>query len=90
MRAMYRDAKSGSRHSSRQLVRVHRFDNADYVGPVHLVKIPGRGRGLITTRSVPAGELLMAVKADDMQGIEEVSICTNCAQVMRRGACQQQ
>jgi hypothetical protein len=75
MRAMYKKAKAGGHHSSRQL---HRFEHADYIGPIQLVRIPGKGRGVVTTRSVAAGELVLAVKADDMQGPEEVSQTMCC------------
>jgi hypothetical protein len=39
------------------------LDVADYTGPVTVAKIPGKGRGLITTRDIKAGELLMVSKA---------------------------
>ncbi|RSH90479.1 hypothetical protein EHS25_001084 [Saitozyma podzolica] len=39
------------------------LDVADYTGPVAVAKIPGKGRGLITTQDVKAGELLLVSKA---------------------------
>jgi tetratricopeptide (TPR) repeat protein len=38
-------------------------DVADFVGDVVIAQIPGKGRGLRTTRGVPAGTLLLASKA---------------------------
>ncbi|KAG2496338.1 hypothetical protein HYH03_005568 [Edaphochlamys debaryana] len=38
--------------------------HADYVGPVSIVDVPGKGRGLVATKAVKAGTLLMAVRAD--------------------------
>ncbi|KAH9833708.1 uncharacterized protein C8Q71DRAFT_859984 [Rhodofomes roseus] len=40
-----------------------RLDAADYTGPVEVKTIPGRGRGIVVTRDVSAGELLMVSKA---------------------------
>ncbi|TFY52583.1 hypothetical protein EVJ58_g9932 [Rhodofomes roseus] len=36
-----------------------RLDAADYTGPVEVKTIPGRGRGIVVTRDVSAGELLV-------------------------------
>jgi hypothetical protein len=38
-------------------------DVADFVGDVIIAEIPGKGRGLRTTRDIPAGTLLLASKA---------------------------
>ncbi|KAH7407333.1 hypothetical protein BKA64DRAFT_705742 [Cadophora sp. MPI-SDFR-AT-0126] len=38
-------------------------DCASYIGPVEVRDIPGKGRGLVTTQSVKAGDLLMCEKA---------------------------
>jgi tetratricopeptide (TPR) repeat protein len=38
-------------------------DVADFVGDVVIAEIPGKGRGLRTTRDIPAGTLLLASKA---------------------------
>lgn len=39
------------------------LDTSDYVGPVTVKKIAGAGRGLVTTRAVEPGELLLCCKA---------------------------
>ncbi|KAL5323956.1 hypothetical protein ACEPPN_008498 [Leptodophora sp. 'Broadleaf-Isolate-01'] len=39
------------------------IDCSTYVGPVEVRNIPGKGRGLVTTRSMLAGEILMCEKA---------------------------
>jgi hypothetical protein len=39
------------------------LDVADYTGPVTVARIPGKGRGLITTQDAKAGELLLVSKA---------------------------
>lgn len=43
--------------------RVQRLDIADYIGPIAVADIPGAGRGLVTTRQVDPGELLLCCKA---------------------------
>jgi tetratricopeptide (TPR) repeat protein len=43
--------------------RLFKHDVADYVGPVKIVDIPGKGKGLIVTADVREGTLLLAVKA---------------------------
>lgn len=40
-----------------------RFGIADYIGPVKIVNIPGAGRGLVLTRDVAEGELLLVCRA---------------------------
>lgn len=40
-----------------------RLDTSDYIGPVAVKDIPGAGRGMVTTRAVEAGELLLCCKA---------------------------
>jgi len=40
-----------------------RLDISDYIGPVEIKHIPGAGRGMVTTRAVEAGELLLSCKA---------------------------
>ncbi|MCO5613816.1 hypothetical protein L7F22_068094 [Adiantum nelumboides] len=50
-----------------------RFDTSDFIGPVTVQDIPGAGRGLILTRDVEPGELLLCCRAigsaypDDVQ-----------------------
>ncbi|KAE8442535.1 hypothetical protein EG329_003250 [Mollisiaceae sp. DMI_Dod_QoI] len=44
-------------------LRPPRMDNASYQGPVEVRESKGRGRGLFTTRSVEAGELMLCEKA---------------------------
>ncbi|GAB6027434.1 hypothetical protein CHUAL_001697 [Chamberlinius hualienensis] len=39
------------------------IDCADYVGPVKVVEVPGRGRGIIVTEDVKPGTLLIVSKA---------------------------
>ncbi|RUS14758.1 hypothetical protein BC938DRAFT_477237, partial [Jimgerdemannia flammicorona] len=39
------------------------LDHAEYIGPVRVAQIPGRGRGVIVTRDVEEGTLLMCCKA---------------------------
>ncbi|WVQ81561.1 hypothetical protein IAT38_003685 [Cryptococcus sp. DSM 104549] len=39
------------------------LDVADFMGPIAVDEIPGKGRGLVTTRPVRAGELLLVEKA---------------------------
>uniref|UniRef100_A0A914EKB5 SET domain-containing protein n=1 Tax=Acrobeloides nanus TaxID=290746 RepID=A0A914EKB5_9BILA len=39
------------------------FDVADYVGPVEVADIPNKGKGLVVTRDVPRGTLLLVSKA---------------------------
>lgn len=39
------------------------LDTSDYIGPVKVQDVPGAGRGLITTRAVSPGELLLTCKA---------------------------
>lgn len=52
-------------------------DYADYVSPtLRVAVLPGRGRGLLATRALQPGELLMAVHADDIVGADEVR-CEN-------------
>lgn len=53
MKSIYFAAANGVRH----------LDTSDYIGPVAVKKIPGAGRGLVTTRAVEAGELLLLCKA---------------------------
>jgi hypothetical protein len=43
--------------------RVVKHDVADFVGPVKIVDIPGKGRGLCAITDVPEGTLLLAAKA---------------------------
>ncbi|WFD36300.1 hypothetical protein MCUN1_003179 [Malassezia cuniculi] len=40
-----------------------RFDVADYIGPVTVADIPNAGRGLVLTRDVAEGELLLVCRA---------------------------
>lgn len=40
-----------------------RFGIADYIGPVTIANIPGAGRGLVLTRDVAEGELLLVCRA---------------------------
>jgi hypothetical protein len=82
MGAMHKAADTTSHHFCRikTAVRVHRFECADYVGPLRMEQIPGKGRGLVATRSVAAGELVLAVKADAIQAFEEVRHQINTAQ----------
>jgi hypothetical protein len=40
-----------------------RHDVADYIGPVKEVDIPGMGKGLVATRDIAVGELIVANKA---------------------------
>ncbi|EST07812.1 SET domain protein [Kalmanozyma brasiliensis GHG001] len=40
-----------------------RFDVQDWFGPVEIANIPGAGRGLVLTRDVDEGELLLCCKA---------------------------
>ena len=46
-----------------QALPTPRFDLADWIGPVAVRDIPGAGRGLVLTREVQPGELLLACKA---------------------------
>jgi hypothetical protein len=39
------------------------IDTSDHIGPVEVKSIPGAGRGMVTTRAVEAGELLLSCKA---------------------------
>jgi hypothetical protein len=41
---------------------VCQVDAADYVGPVEIVDIPGKGKGVVVTRDIKPGTLLMASK----------------------------
>jgi tetratricopeptide (TPR) repeat protein len=43
--------------------RPFKHDAADFVGPVKIVDIPGKGRGLCAITDVPEGTLLLAAKA---------------------------
>lgn len=43
--------------------KVFRFDSSDFIGPVTVQDIPGAGRGLVTTRDVEPGELLLCCRA---------------------------
>ncbi|PVH83807.1 SET domain-containing protein [Cadophora sp. DSE1049] len=52
-RKMYKSAK----------LRPPLVDCATYIGPVEVRDIPGKGRGLVTTQNVKAGDLLMCEKA---------------------------
>jgi hypothetical protein len=49
-----------------------RLDVGDYIGPVKEALMEGKGRGLVVTRDVSPGELLMAIKAEDIVGQAEV------------------
>ena len=40
-----------------------RFEVSDYIGPVAIADIPGAGRGLVLTRDVAEGELLLVCRA---------------------------
>ncbi|PWN35306.1 uncharacterized protein FA14DRAFT_39985 [Meira miltonrushii] len=40
-----------------------RFDTSDFIGPVAVQDIPGAGRGLVLTRDVEPGELLLCCRA---------------------------
>jgi hypothetical protein len=40
-----------------------RFNVADYIGPVRQAVVEGKGRGLVATRDISPGELVMAIKA---------------------------
>jgi hypothetical protein len=44
-------------------LRPPHLDHATFSGPIVVKKSPGRGRGLFTTKSVKAGELLLCEKA---------------------------
>lgn len=39
------------------------LDHATYVGPVEVRKVKGKGRGLLTTKPVKAGDLILCEKA---------------------------
>jgi hypothetical protein len=49
-----------------------KLDVADYVGPVRVALVPDKGRGLVATRDIAPGELVMAIKAEDIVGGAEV------------------
>jgi hypothetical protein len=49
-----------------------RLDVADYVGPVKEALVKGKGRGLVAARDISPGELLMAIKAEEIVGEAEV------------------
>jgi hypothetical protein len=51
-----------------------RYDVAEYVGPVKQGLVEGKGRGLVVTRDISPGELVMVVKAEDIVGHAQVSI----------------
>uniref|UniRef100_A0A915EFQ6 Uncharacterized protein n=1 Tax=Ditylenchus dipsaci TaxID=166011 RepID=A0A915EFQ6_9BILA len=40
-----------------------RIDVADYTGPVSIVDVPGKGRGLVASKNIPKGTLLLVSKA---------------------------
>jgi glutamine phosphoribosylpyrophosphate amidotransferase len=87
--AMHKATLSAPR-DAHGLQTVHRLDCADYVGPVRVEQVPGKGRGLVATRDVAAGELVLAVKADAVQAIAEVShLLYICWGVMLRTASSQ-
>ncbi|KAH9927216.1 uncharacterized protein B0H18DRAFT_1003473 [Fomitopsis serialis] len=46
--------------------RNSRLDAADYTGPVEVKDVPGHGRGIVATKDIAAGELLMVSKAISM------------------------
>ncbi|RUS23993.1 hypothetical protein BC938DRAFT_474294 [Jimgerdemannia flammicorona] len=46
-----------------RLTHPPRLDHADYVGPVHVVQVAGKGRGIVATQDVRPGTLLMCSKA---------------------------
>jgi hypothetical protein len=50
-----------------------RYDVAEYIGPVQQVVVEGKGRGLVASRDIAPGELVMAIKAEDIVGHAEVS-----------------
>jgi tetratricopeptide (TPR) repeat protein len=54
--------------NSQKTTRLH---VADYVGPVKVVDIDGKGRGLVATRNVKPGELLLVSKAFSSAYISE-------------------
>jgi hypothetical protein len=44
----------------------------DYIGPVKEALVEGKGRGLVAARDISPGELLMAIKAEEIVGEAEV------------------
>lgn len=42
---------------------MHYLDHADYVGPVRVTNIPGKGRGVVATEDIAEGTLLLCSKA---------------------------
>ncbi|RUS34537.1 hypothetical protein BC938DRAFT_479791 [Jimgerdemannia flammicorona] len=46
-----------------QSMRMPYLDNANYVGPVRITEIPGKGRGMVATKEIAEGTLLMCSKA---------------------------
>ena len=43
--------------------RKRRLDVADYKGPIEVVDVPGKGKGLVATRDIAPGTLLLVEKA---------------------------
>ena len=59
--------------------RNRRLDVADYKGPIEVADVPGKGKGLVATRDIVAGTLLLVEKAfvisyPDEHQIEDDSI----------------
>jgi tetratricopeptide (TPR) repeat protein len=48
-----------------------RFDVADYIGPVKIADVPGKGKGLVATRLIRPGELLVVSKAFSISFVSE-------------------
>lgn len=59
----------------------HRLDGADYIGPVKLADIPGQGRGIVASRDIQTGELLLVSKAMQATWGPEVLWAPDCLDI---------
>jgi tetratricopeptide (TPR) repeat protein len=68
---------------------VYRVDAADYIGPVEVVDIPGKGKGIVVSRDVKRGTLLIAAKplawSDAKKELQVIPFMRNRQKTMMEG-----